>query len=158
MLSSSYHFDVIPGGENEVFATFVQFRLIDNENLVRNGLIRYAVTQGEDEWVAGEPVVVDTDRTDVFFRIAAGDLDGDGRLDLVAGRKGGGLEVYLQDANGGFVLERGAEFDGVGRVFDIRILDVDDDGDNDIIASAAPRGTERSGGVFVWLTEAMVEE
>jgi hypothetical protein len=158
VLSSSYHFDVVPGGENEIFATFIQFRLIDNENLVRNGIIRYTVTQGEEEWVAGEPVVMDSDRSDVYFRLATGDLDGDGRLDFVTGRKGGGLEVYLQDANGGFVQERGDEFDGVGRIFDIRIVDIDGDGDNDIIAIAAPRGSERSGGVFVWLTETMVEE
>jgi hypothetical protein len=158
VLSSSYHFDVVPAGENEIFATFVQFRLIDNENLVRNGLIRYTVTQGDEQWVDGNPIVLDDDRTDVFFRLAVGDLDGDGLTDVVAGRKGGGLEVYLQDANGDFVEERGDEFDAVGRVFDIRILDIDGDGDNDIVASAAPHGTERSGGVFVWLTETTDEQ
>ena len=77
--------------------------------------------------------------------------DGDDRTDLVAGRKSGGLEVYLQTEEGYFYRELGAELDGVGRAYDIRLVDLDGDGRDDIVAGCAPEG-ERPGGVYVWLS------
>jgi hypothetical protein len=150
VLSAAYHFGVAPAGE-ELFAAFTHFRVMDGKNQARTGLIRYVVTQGDEEWVAGQPVFVDTGRENPYFRVSAGDLDGDGRADLVAGRKGGGLEIWLQDESGEFVLESGPEFDAVGRIFDVHLIDLNGDGMRDVIA-AGTAVNDKSGGIYVWLT------
>jgi len=152
VLSAAYQYDVEPVGD-ELFATFVQFRQYAGATQARNGIVRYQVTFGDedDDFVIGQPVVWDKERANVFFRLAVGDLNGDGRTDLVAGRNGGGLEAYLQTTDGDFYLERGSELEGVGRAFDIRLLDLDGDGRDDIIAGAVTQG-EKPGGVYVWLT------
>jgi len=150
ILSAAYQYNVEPVGD-ELFATFVQFRKYRGETQARNGIIRYQVTFGGDDFVVGQPVVWDKERGNVFFRLAVGDLNGDGRTDLVAGRNGGGLEAYLQTEDGDFYLERGSELEGVGRAFDIRLLDLDDDGRDDIVAGCVIQG-EKPGGVYVWLT------
>ena len=151
VLSAAYHYDVESIG-GEVFATFVQFRHRKGGTEARNGLVRYPMTSGEDEFVVGQPLVWDKERNDVFFRLAVGDIDGDGRTDLVASRRGGGLEVYLQTEEGSFYRERGSELEDVGRAFDIRLLDLDGDGRDDLIAGCVPQG-DRPGGVFVWLSK-----
>ena len=150
VLSAAYHYDVEPAGD-ELYSTFVQFKMVSGKNEARNGLIRYHVEPAGDTFVNGEPLVWDAQRGDVFFRLAAGDLDGDGDTDVVAGRKGGGLEVYLQNDQGELVLERSPELAKTALAFDIRILDVDGDGINDIVAGFAPHGGVE-GGIYVWLT------
>ena len=151
VLSAAYHYDAEPLG-NEVFSTFVQFKAVSGSTEARNGLIRYQLIppEGED-FAAGRPLVWDEKRGNVFFRLAAGDLDGDGLTDVVAGRKGGGLEVYLQDENGEFVKEEAPELADTGMVFDIRLLDLDGDGYQDIVAGFGPKGGAE-GGIHVWLT------
>jgi hypothetical protein len=88
--------------------------------------------------------------------VVAGDLNGDGLTDLVAGRRGGGLEAFIQGPAGHFSLERGGELDGLGRPYCIRLQDLNGDGLDDIIASYSPRKEELAGGVHVWLTRAAV--
>ena len=83
--------------------------------------------------------------------VATGDLDGDGDTDLVASRRGGGLEVYLQTPDGEFYRETGDELATMPRVFDVKLLDLDGDGRDDIVAGCVPEG-DRQGGVFVWLS------
>jgi len=139
----------------EHLATFVQFRMINQETQARNGLVRYPLPQGDEEFVLGSPVVWEKERKDVFFRLALGDVDGDGDTDVVAGRRESGLEVFLQTPEGLFYRERGSEFDAIGRAFDIRLVDLDGDGRDDIIAGCVPRG-DRSGGVYVWLSKPSV--
>ncbi len=151
VLSAAYHYDVESIG-GELFATFVQFRNWQGGTEARNGLVRYPTASGEDEFVVGQPLVWDKERNDVFFRLAVGDIDGDGRADLVASRRGGGLEVYLQTEGGSFYRERGSELKKVGRAFDIRLLDLDGDGRDDLIAGCVPQG-DGPGGVFVWLSK-----
>jgi hypothetical protein len=154
VLSSAYHYDVEPS-QGELFATFVQFRMIAQETQARNGLVRYPVANGDQDIVLGTPLVWERERKDVFFRLALGDVDADGDTDLVAGRRESGLEVYLQTPEGLFYRERGAELDGVGRAFDIQLLDLDGDGRDDIIAACAPQG-DQPGGVYVWLSKPTV--
>jgi hypothetical protein len=71
--------------------------------------------------------------------------------DLVSGRKAGGLEVWIGTSAGEFMLEQSPEIDTVGRVYDIHLVDVNDDGRDDILAAFAPAG-DTSGGVRLWLT------
>jgi len=153
-LSSAYHYDVEPA-QGELFATFVQFAMIDKQTDARNGLVRYPLPSGDREYVFGTPVVWDKERGDVFFRLAVGDVDGDGDTDLVAGRRSGGIEVFLQTPDGMFYQERGAELDEAGRAYDIQLLDLDGDGRDDIVAGCAPEG-DGDGGVFVWLSKPTV--
>ncbi|MEJ2188723.1 MAG: VCBS repeat-containing protein, partial [Acidobacteriota bacterium] len=102
-------------------------------------------------FIDGEPLIWDSQRGDVFFRLATGDLDGDGDTDVVAGRKGNGLEVYLQNDQGQLILEQSPELAETGRAFDIRLLDLDGDGIEDIVAGFAANGGVE-GGIRVWLT------
>ena len=150
VLSSAYHFDV-EAVEGEIFSTFVQFKLVDGKTTALNGLIAYPFAFREKGWVDGKPIVWDRERTKVFFRIALGDLNADGRTDIVAGRKTGGLEVYLQQENGEFIKESAAELANSAVAYDLRLLDLDGDGRDDIVAGLVP-GQGQSGGVGVWLT------
>ncbi|MCW8985307.1 MAG: VCBS repeat-containing protein [Thermoanaerobaculales bacterium] len=153
VLSSAYHYDVEPNSD-VIIAAFLQFHRYNGMTQARNGIIRYAVSF-EGEFEKPEPLLFDAERGDVFFRLGLGDLDGDGRTDIVAGRKNGGLEAYVQSANGEFYRERGSELDGIGRVFDIRLVDLDGDGLDDIIASCVEQG-EKPGGIYVWLSKPAV--
>jgi hypothetical protein len=150
VLSSAYHYSVEPVG-NELIATFVQFRRIGSATEARNGLVRYPPPPDGQEFVVGTPLVWDKERSDVYFRIGVGDLDGDGHTDLVAGRRNGGLEVFLQTGDG-FSLERGDELDRVGRAYMIRLLDLDGNGLDDIVAGFTPQG-DLPGGIYVWLSK-----
>jgi len=149
VLSAAYHYDVEPD-DGGVYATFVQFRQYGGETQARNGIVWYP-TSFDGEFSAPEPLLWDKERGEVFFRMALGDLNGDGRTDIVAGRKEGGLEAYLQTEDGDFYLERGSELAGVGRVFGVRLVDLDGDGRDDIVAGCVPQG-EKPGGVYIWLT------
>ncbi len=155
VLSNAYHYDVGLAHENgrpELYATFVQFAMVDNQNDVREGLIRYVI--GDDGTLTAPhgALLVDDNRSDPLVRLGVGDLDGDGRTDVVTGRSDGGLEVYLQNAAGELVREVSPELETVGRPYDIQLRDLDGDGRADIIASFADGAGSVPGGVHVWLT------
>ena len=86
-----------------------------------------------------------------YVRLGIGDLNGDGLIDVVAGRKTGGLEVWIRTRDGGYVLESSPELGGSGRAFHIKLVDMDDDGRDDIIAGFA-EVEEKPGGIRLWLT------
>ncbi|HSL18332.1 MAG TPA: VCBS repeat-containing protein [Methylomirabilota bacterium] len=153
VLSNAYHFDVEPrlrdDGVVEVYAAFMQYNIVGGKNQGRTGLIRYEWT--DDGLVAPDgPIYFDDDRTNPYVRLGLGDVNGDGRLDVVAGRKLGGLELWLGAEAGGFVLESSPEFGRLGRAFDIQLVDMNGDGRDDVLASfAAAEGSP--GGVRLWL-------
>jgi hypothetical protein len=156
VLSNAYHFDVEPrvrpDGTVEIYAAFMQFRMIDGQNLARTGLIRYEWT--DDGLVAPNgPVYFDDDRTNPYVRVGIGDLNGDGVTDMVTGRKLGGLEVWIGTGDGHYLKEQSTEFDELGRAFDIHVVDMNGDGRDDIIAEFA-MVDETPGGVHLWLTGA----
>lgn len=150
ILSAAYHYDVLPVG-SDLVATFVQFRRVGERTEARNGLVRYRPPRGDEEFAVGEPIVWDKARDDVFFRLAAGDLNGDGRSDLVAARRGGGLDVFVQTVDGDLVLEQSPELGRIGKVFGLQVVDLDGDGRNDIAASCVPQG-DLPGGVYLYLS------
>jgi len=154
VLSNTYHFDVETlvreDGVVEVYSAFMQYRMINGENNARTGLIRYEWT--EDGLVAPDGAIFfDDDRVSPYVRLGIGDLNGDGLIDVVSGRKLGGLEVWIGTEDGGFLLENSPELDGPGRAFHIKLVDMNNDGRDDIIAAFAIV-EEKSGGVRLWLT------
>ena len=154
VLSNTYHFDVEPmvrpDGTVEIYSAFMQYRMINGENNARTGLIRYEWT--DDGLVAPNGAAYfDDDRTNPYVRVGIGDLNADGVTDMVAGRKLGGLEVWIGTADGGYLLEQSPEFGELGRVFDIHVVDINGDGRDDILAEFAMI-EELPGGVRLWLT------
>jgi hypothetical protein len=154
VLSNTYHFDVEPlvsdDGTVEVYAAFMQYMMVQGVNQGRTGLIRYEWT--DDGLVAPDGAVYfDDDRTNPYVRVGIGDLNGDGATDLVAGRKLGGLELWIGTGDGSFVLERSPELEDIGRAFDIHVVDMNNDGLDDVIASFAAL-EDVPGGVRLWLT------
>jgi hypothetical protein len=153
VLSAAYHFDVDVYGEGEnqqLFAVFTQFRSIEGTTRAVTGLISYRL--GEEGLEAKDgPISYDHQRYNPRWRIAAGDLNGDGRPDLVVGRKGGGLEVFVQTPSGEFYLEQSPELEQLGRPYGIQLVDLDGDSKDDLVACFATI-EDRPGGVRVWLT------
>jgi hypothetical protein len=79
---------------------------------------------------------------DTLFSLAAGDVDGDGRLDLVASSTWGNVLVFLGDGAGGFVREKAPELDApvLCRGYGLELADLDRDGKAEIVASFAGEG------------------
>jgi len=154
VLSNTYHFDVEPmlrdDGTVEIYAAFMQYRVIGGENSARTGLIRYEWT--DEGLVAPDgPVFYDDNRANPYVRVGIGDLNGDDITDMVAGRKLGGLEVWIGTGDGQFVVDSSDEFDMMGRAFDIQLTDLNGSGRDEIIATFAIV-EEKEGGVRVWLS------
>lgn len=87
---------------------------------------------GESGGRFGELGEVDVSRV-APYGLAAGDLDGDGRLDLVAssGEGGDGMAVLLGDGAGGFRPAAGSPFPAVRGFSAVEVGDLDGDGRDD---------------------------
>ncbi len=79
-----------------------------------------------------------------FGALATGNLNNDGRLDIVAGDNEGNIWVFLSKEKEGFVLENAEELsqkrDGC-RAFDISLIDLDKDSVDEMIVSFAGEPT-----------------
>jgi hypothetical protein len=110
-----------------------------------------------------------------FTALEAGDLTGDGRLDLVAADMDGNALVLLGDGAGGFTIEEAPELHqpfGACRAYQVRLADLDGSGRDEIVIAYAdetsptasrlpgalrrPEETTRCptlGGIMAWAAE-----
>lgn len=113
--------------------------------------------QAKDGALAAKPEVTLFYKRDEEFNnvkaLSVGDVDGDGRDDVVAADANGNLYVYLQFPDGTLYLERSPELSAGGMdVFDVRVADLDGDGRGEIIVMGAARD-EAEGGVLVFTSK-----
>jgi hypothetical protein len=97
----------------------------------------------------------------VFEALTAGDVDGDGHLDLAGLDKDGGFGLFLGDGKGKFTLETSPEAQeprGKCRGYGLKLADLDGDGADEIVATYAdepvalyePDRCVNNGGVAIW--------
>ena len=154
VLSNAQHPDVAVISTDkgaQAYMPFTQFVTTTSRPHTRTGVIRYEIG-AEGILEDGFPLFFDDQRFDPWFRVAAGDLNGDGRTDIVAGRKGGTIAAFVQSDAGDFYLEESPELTSLGRAYDIQLIDLDGDGRDDVIACFADE-KGASGGVKVWLSK-----
>ncbi|MDD5562845.1 MAG: VCBS repeat-containing protein [Thermoanaerobaculaceae bacterium] len=81
---------------------------------------------------------------------AIGDIDGDGRNDIVVATSTGKVRVFLQGADGQFYEQMTPGMDRPGTVyFDVKIADLYGDGKGEIVLAGSP-AKEQGGGVWVY--------
>ncbi len=84
-------------------------------------------------------------------RIAAGDLDGDGDLDVLLGAVGTDDAVYLNDGTGAFTRGAALPAQPTGACQQAWLVDLDEDGDLDALTLRVGGGTSRFGIALVAL-------
>ncbi len=163
ILSSAVHFDVAPvtadtgasGPTTDLFAAFEEWASAPGEARgkpeleARTGVARYRWDPSKKGF-RYKQVILDDEMVNPFWRVAVGDLNGDGRTDLAVARKGGELLLLVQDGTGEWVQELSPEIPAMGRAMDLKLVDLNGDGLDDLVVSAAAR--KGPGGIFVWLT------
>jgi len=90
------------------------------------------VRRGRGDGTFGDPQRLDLNGN--IGSVAAGDLDADGRLDLVATTLAGQVSIYAGHGDGTFSLQTalGGSTFGESHPFAIVITDLDADGDQDL--------------------------
>lgn len=75
------------------------------------------------------------------IRVATGDVNGDGRPDLVVGTASGGSQVRVFDGNGGGLLSDFIAYSGFNGGVTVAVGDVNGDGVDDIVTGSGPGAT-----------------
>jgi hypothetical protein len=98
------------------------------------------------------PTVLFQEKSDTvnYKAVAAGDLDGDGRDDIVVVTNTGRVRVFLQGNDGSFFEQKDAGLDRPGTdLFDVKIADLHRDGKSEIVLAGSPAATA-GGGVWIF--------
>ena len=117
--------DRLPG--DEAVMGFYQNVQSGSQAFPRHAIAVYSFIVGPEGLEVKDRKLADIDAylTNDFTCAAVGDLDGDGRSDLVLGRQAGTVRVMLQGVDGTFVEERGNEWDfGDSFVNSVAIVDL----------------------------------
>ena len=159
--------------EGIYIANAIQVRQTDLAgNVSANASIAFTLDQSMSQLITVQsyPLQPSPVGTQVFAGIPipnVGDLNGDGRMDLVVGEGGGSsaqavtVRAYLQQSDGTFVLQNGTPdsanpnpFDGINFVADtpngatgigLSLIDVDADGKTDMLVSFAGTADQQAG-------------
>ncbi|MGE5235280.1 MAG: FG-GAP-like repeat-containing protein [Acidobacteriota bacterium] len=107
--------------------------------------------QGKPSLVPRPVVLFKEKEENVNYKaMAVGDIDGDGRNDLVIGSNDGRIRVFLQFPDGTFYEQHSPAFKLANTdIFDVKIVDLDHSGMGSIVAMGAPR-EQTGGGVWVF--------
>jgi hypothetical protein len=93
-----------------ILAVYQSLRPKEGEHSYAHALLAYRLAKKPGRLLPSpERTVIYADQTepiDSFRDVAVGDLDGDGRQDVVALRASGAVQVFLQLPDGGFALEQ----------------------------------------------------
>lgn len=141
-------------GRTDIVMTYTSFEL----GVARTGIDLLAAA-ADSQWER-RPLVTRPGKVG-FDGLAAGDVDGDGALDLVAVDRDGDFYLLLGDGRGDFALESAPEAQkarGRCRGYEVRIADLDGDGAGEILASFAdepvaihdPERCTNHGGIAAW--------
>lgn len=87
-----------------------------------------------------------------YNAVAVGDLDGDGREDVVVGNELGAVRVFLQLSPGNF-YEQKPGITVKGPVVDLKVRDLNGDGVSDLVVMSTTGGSVSNGGVWALLSE-----
>jgi len=161
VLGNAFYFSVAPVPSTSpeqppvLYAAFEQFMRYRGKQQARTGIVRFVPNESDWSSIEYSTIFFDDQRGAPYFRIAVGDVSGDGLDDIVTARKTGGIEVWIQTVDGDFYLNPSSALkDGIGLAYDLMVADVDHDGIGDIVAAMADLNKDLLGGVRVWLSRA----
>ncbi len=130
--------DGLPGDE----AVMAYYQNVQSGKLSfpRNAIAVYGFIVGENGLEMKDRAMVNIDAAEIsaYTCAAAGDIDGDGLLDLVFGRQDGVVEVYLRDKGGAYLKEQTPEI-ALGPVWvnSIQVLRLTEKGPAAIVIAAS---------------------
>ena len=86
--------------------------------------------------ISNNKINIDTNDDALTYSIAVGDINGDGRLDIVAGNYSGRNKLYINNGNGNFAPLNGIDIGlEISNTEDIQLADIDGDGSLDVLVA-----------------------
>ncbi len=105
------------------------------------------------------PLFLDKVESVNYQAAAIGDVDGDGRNDIVVASDTGRVRVFLQGADGSFYEQKNPGMDHPDtQIFDVKIADLDHSGRASIVFAGSPIGAAGGGGVWLYQAQPVAPE